>query len=273
VSAIDDARAARQRLVELPSRAHRALQEYRSLKLDLHGRWDFHGQKKREAELQLHGQAEGVKSRLQGEHREAAVAFRAAVHAARRAPLPMGPAEQLAWERLRTRLDGVRAQGRDASVAQAAQARLEEAQAAGDGAMLRVAREMLPDYLAADPTEVVPTELVDWLDLQSGNPAIMEAVALDHQGRRGIDWVEGAVNSVAFELDGRGEAGILSTWDGSTIPTDSPPDYGAAERAAVGDAAHVLAAAGYRPMADGGVARTGGRGPQQGNGSEPGAAA
>jgi hypothetical protein len=255
---IADAKAAKQRLVELPSRAHRALQEYRSLRLDLAGRWDFHGERKREVEQQLRGQAEAVKSRLQGEYREAAEAFRAAVHSARRAALPMGPAEQLAWEALRTRLDSTRAtQGRDASLVAVAQARLREAQLAGDQPMLRVARQMLPDYLAADPTEGMPPELVDWLDLVAGDASIREAVALDGQGKRGIDWIEAGLNAVAFELDGRDEAVALPNWDGSVIEVDPPPDYGAAERAAVGDAAHVLAAAGYRPVAGGGVAPDG----------------
>lgn len=255
--ALTTARRSRDILKGLPAEALKVLEGYRSAKLKASADWSIGPSAKRELIATLDAGAQAQLAEIEMAHRDAAEIFQAAVGAARGKPSPMGVPEQMAWERLRLGLDAARRRDSRAPLAQLAVTRLERAQKEGDEAMLRAARTMLGDFLG----EPLARDTRRWLDIAAGDDETREAVALDEEGRAGIGHVKGAIGWAKGEIEGRFGANVMPTWDGKATMFDPPPDYAAAGRAAGADAAAVLAAAGYRPTAAGGIARTGGSGP------------
>lgn len=253
---LDTAKRSKDLMKGLTREASKLLDSYRSAKLKAHSEWN--PSTRRELLATIDAAARAQVTELQMAHQAAAEVFQADVDRARGKPSKMGTDEAAGWERLKSHLDAARARGSATPDAQIAMLRLERAAKEGDVAMIRAARTMLPDHLG----ESLARDHRRWLDIQAGDAETVEAVTLDEEGRKGIPWTRQAIDWVASEIAGQVDnVTMLPEWTGSTIDLDRAPDYAAAQRAATADAAETLAAAGYRPTAQGGIANTGGSGP------------
>ena len=237
---LDSATSAKATMAGLPARAKKVLDEYRTARARVAGDWMIPRSQKRAMAEKLRASTQAELARLDGEHREAAEQFTAAIRRTRRAPGTMTTDSQMAWDRLKSYLDAHRREGH--SMTLIARRRLEDAVGDGDAAMLRAANAMLGDYLAGHG-ETWPEELRDWAHAQLGDHDTAEALALAKEGQHGVGWVKTALNFARSEVEGDWQpgAGLAPTWEkGTTIDFGQPPDYAAAERAGDVNAAAAL---------------------------------
>ncbi|MEK6720533.1 MAG: hypothetical protein AABZ33_07650 [Chloroflexota bacterium] len=253
---LDTAKRSRDLMKQLGREAAKLLDGYRAARLKVSAEWN--PSTRRELLATIAAAARAQVTELQMTHRQAAETFQAEIDRARGKPSAMGTNETAGWERLRSHLEAAAARGSTTPAAQTAMLRLERAAKEGDVAMIRAGRTMLPDFLG----EPLARDYRRWLDIQGGDAETVEAVTLDEEGRKGVPWTRQAIDWVAGEVEGKVDnVTLLPEWSGTTVALADAPDYAAVQRAATANAAETLAAAGYRPTAQGGIANTGGSGP------------
>jgi hypothetical protein len=243
----DKARSARQTLKALPDRAAAVLRRWRQTRLAFEERWDVQGTEKRDVIERGRTAFLLELSAIMQEFMEADATYRAELRRARYAHPTFGVEEQMAWERLRGFLDAL-PPNQPRSLA--AEQRLKRAQAEGDDAMLRVARRQMPDYLEANG-ETLPAYIRDWMDIAGGSTSVASAVTAEAEYAKAGQWVRSAIEFARAELrDDERVAVNIPTWEGKVIDLDAADtDYAAARRRGTAEAARILAAAGYRPVA------------------------